>query len=132
MTTPRRVQLSRAAGARLPAGAINVARPTRWGNPFKVGSPASISGEHWGSNIGAYDANDLRWFDHELVGGLTDALTVALYADALAEELADGDEDGTLRAGLLELRGHDLACWCKPGEPCHADVLLRYANGPAL
>lgn len=21
-----------------------------------------------------------------------------------------------------------LCCWCKPGQPCHADVLLRLAN----
>jgi hypothetical protein len=27
-----------------------------------------------------------------------------------------------------ELRGRDLACWCKPGDLCHADVLLRIAN----
>jgi Domain of unknown function (DUF4326) len=26
-----------------------------------------------------------------------------------------------------ELRGLDLVCWCAP-EPCHADVLVRYAN----
>lgn len=26
------------------------------------------------------------------------------------------------------LRGKNLACWCKPGEPCHADVLLEIAN----
>lgn len=26
------------------------------------------------------------------------------------------------------LRGKNLACWCKPGEPCHADVLLELAN----
>jgi len=29
---------------------------------------------------------------------------------------------------LAELRGKNLACWCKPGEPCHADVLLELAN----
>jgi hypothetical protein len=28
-----------------------------------------------------------------------------------------------------ELAGKNLACWCKPGEACHADVLLRIANG---
>lgn len=28
----------------------------------------------------------------------------------------------------IELRGKNLACWCKPGTPCHADVLLRLAN----
>lgn len=27
-----------------------------------------------------------------------------------------------------ELRGKDLACWCKIGQPCHADVLLEIAN----
>ena len=29
---------------------------------------------------------------------------------------------------LAHLRGKNLACWCKPGEPCHADVLLELAN----
>lgn len=29
-----------------------------------------------------------------------------------------------------ELRGKDLACWCKPGAACHADVLLELANKP--
>ena len=29
---------------------------------------------------------------------------------------------------LSELRGKNLACWCKPGDPCHADVLLEMAN----
>ena len=27
-------------------------------------------------------------------------------------------------------RGKNLACWCRPGEPCHADVLLRLVNAP--
>jgi len=31
-------------------------------------------------------------------------------------------------ARVPELRGRDLACWCKPGAPCHADVLLEIAN----
>ncbi|MGO8093178.1 DUF4326 domain-containing protein [Rhizobium leguminosarum] len=28
------------------------------------------------------------------------------------------------------LRGFNLACWCKPGGPCHADILLEVANAP--
>ncbi len=32
---PRRLQLSRAAGWRLPAGAVSVAAPTKWANPFR-------------------------------------------------------------------------------------------------
>lgn len=35
-----------------------------------------------------------------------------------------------LRAHLHELRGKHLACWCKAGEPCHADVLIALANAP--
>jgi hypothetical protein len=27
-----------------------------------------------------------------------------------------------------ELKGKNLACWCKVGELCHADVLLQIAN----
>ena len=31
---------------------------------------------------------------------------------------------------LKFLRGKNLACWCEPGAPCHADVLLEMANRP--
>ena len=27
-----------------------------------------------------------------------------------------------------DLAGRDLACWCPPDQPCHADVLLELAN----
>jgi hypothetical protein len=30
-----------------------------------------------------------------------------------------------------ELSGRNLACWCKPGSPCHADILLEIANRKA-
>ncbi|HEY6810949.1 MAG TPA: DUF4326 domain-containing protein [Propionibacteriaceae bacterium] len=33
-----------------------------------------------------------------------------------------------LIALLPELRGRGLACYCKPDQPCHADVLLELAN----
>ena len=31
---------------------------------------------------------------------------------------------------LDDLRGKNLACWCPPTAPCHADVLLEHANAP--
>jgi hypothetical protein len=34
-----------------------------------------------------------------------------------------------LRRRLPELRGKVLGCWCAP-EPCHGDVLARWANAP--
>lgn len=42
---------------------------------------------------------------------------IALYREAIDPELV-----------RRELRGRDLACWCRPDEPCHADVLLEIAN----
>lgn len=33
-------------------------------------------------------------------------------------------------AWLAPLRGRDLVCWCRPGTPCHADILLELANVP--
>ena len=29
---------------------------------------------------------------------------------------------------IHELRGKNLACWCRLGTPCHVDALLRLAN----
>jgi hypothetical protein len=43
-----------------------------------------------------------------------------LLADRLRVSVADVKR---------ELRGRDLACYCPLDEPCHADVLLEYANG---
>ena len=34
---PERIQLRRTKGWRKPDGAVVVARPSRWGNPFRVG-----------------------------------------------------------------------------------------------
>ena len=36
MTRPKRIQQRRTPGWRKPKGAISVARPHKWGNPFKV------------------------------------------------------------------------------------------------
>ena len=64
---------------------------------------------HWGNK---YTAKE----------GYTAAEAVALFeADAL-QRLED---DPTW---LEPLRGYDLLCYCRLGEPCHADVLLRLAN----
>ena len=30
-----------------------------------------------------------------------------------------------------DLAGRDLVCWCAP-QPCHGDVLLKYANSDIL
>ena len=38
MSSPKRIQRSRAKGWKMPANAIYVGRPTVWGNPYLVGA----------------------------------------------------------------------------------------------
>ncbi|MGI9414568.1 MAG: DUF4326 domain-containing protein [Hyphomicrobiales bacterium] len=40
MAKPRRIQVKRRKGWRLPEGAVYVGRPTRWGNPYRLGKEA--------------------------------------------------------------------------------------------
>ncbi len=36
---PERIQQKRRKGWRMPPGAMSVARPSKWGNPFRIGDP---------------------------------------------------------------------------------------------
>lgn len=98
---PQRIQRQRSKGWRLPENTVCVTRGTRWGNPFRVGSM-------------------LRCGEFSLV--ISPVLAVSLYR-------AGVECNPTLRHEIKTwLKGHHLACWCRPGLPCHADVLLRVAN----
>jgi Domain of unknown function (DUF4326) len=110
-----RIQLRRTKGWRKPEGAIVVARPSRWGNPYRIGDVVHRGPDYAGRDEIVRDA----------------AHAVSLYRRWLFHR--DRCE------GLVpELEGHDLACWCplEDGDgnrvPCHADVLLELANRAAL
>ena len=103
-----RIQLRRSKGWRLPAGAVNVARPGPWGNPFVVGRDGT-----------RYRCVELY---RTLLGGLI-CLTLGPTIEEQRRVLKHAG------AHLEDLRGKDLACWCRmDGKPCHADVLLELAN----
>ena len=104
--TPKRIQRKRTKGWTMPANAVYVGRPTKWGNPFRVGTP-----------------------------GPDDCMTCADRAEAVAKyrsELVTFKASNFLlltnREIKDDLRGKDLACWCPLDQPCHADVLLELAN----
>lgn len=99
---PVRVQLSRRKGWRKPSNTIVVSRPSKWGNPFRVGDP---------------DVNGMP---------MSPERAVERYRLLL---LGNGLILGAVPRSLIrrELRGKNLACWCPPG-PCHADVLIAIAN----
>lgn len=106
---PRRIQLSRTKGWRKPAGAVVVARPTKWGNPFAIGV-FRCSGHG----------------DTYLEEAVKDRETaVRFFRDMLGYPIRPYPTTDEIRR---ELAGHDLCCWCPPGQPCHADVLLEIAN----
>lgn len=108
--TPKRIQLRRAKGWRKPEGAVVVARPTKWGNPFPVGHVASVE---------AY-TNPMS--QAKLVE-IDAHLAVMLFRAWLAYW------PGRVADVRLHLADRDLACWCPLDQPCHADVLLEIANG---
>lgn len=104
MTAPQRVKV---AGdlfhGRVPDGAVYVGRQAPGLRRSRFANP--------------YRVQDLR--------SATEAVRM-FRDDLLAGHLAVTVAD--VRA---ELAGRDLACWCKPGQPCHADALLQLANGGA-
>jgi len=118
---PVRLQLSRRAGFNLQEvslaanglPAVNVARPSRWGNPFVVGAPVDKKqAKRWGwwpLGFPDYVAPD-------------NAAAVKRFAAVLVMDQA-------IHAHVREnLAGRNLACFCGADEICHADFLIRFVN----
>ena len=107
MRGPQRIQLSRAKGWRMPPNTVKVDRSTRWGNmAAKIGDDIS----YYTAGCTSATAADVV----ELFSRLLDA-----HRSTAPKNFDDW---------IAPLRGKNLACWCKPGTPCHADVLLEVAN----
>lgn len=99
---PKRITLSRAKGWKKPLGAVVCSRPGKWGNPFYADNNPKSPGDPF-------------WVK-------TKAEAVQLFREHV-------QHDPVLRKLIVtELRGKDLCCWCKEGEPCHVDVYLEIAN----
>lgn len=114
---PKRIQLSRAKGWRLPPRTVKVDRSTRFGNPYVIGEPTDMKqARRWGWNISPSG-------QCKVCGDV--AAAVAAFRHALFWDTAIHDFVRN------ELGGKDLACWCGPDEPCHADVLIEIANSDA-
>jgi hypothetical protein len=105
-TKPIRVQLSRKKGWRLPANTMVVARgPGRkWGNPFKIRGSAPSGADS--AKLARSEATEKFW--------------QWIASDPKGRQLA--------AEAKVELRGKNVACWCKLVEECHGDVWLKVAN----
>ncbi len=58
------------------------------------------------------------------LGLTTGPLAVEAYRAWVEQEASEAWAGHARQA----LRGRNLACWCGPDEPCHADILLTMAN----
>lgn len=90
----------------MPEGAVYVGRPTRWGNPFVIGDPHPYTGKPMDAPAAVQ-------------------MFVTLYGPSSPYYPLEAEQREQMRA---ELGGRDLACWCRLDQPCHADVLLEWAN----
>lgn len=161
MSAPVRVQLSRARGWRKPENTVVVARPSKFGNPFRLRdethglvryrleAPDEIDYE---GRI-SHDGNMHPWYGPEgtvvpfYVRYATAAEIVWMFRRTLLDptpsmRMAYPSGSGrfakvTVEEIRAELAGKNLACWCPLVDtdgnpvPCHADVLLELANTPA-
>ena len=126
---PARVQLKRTAGWRMPPGCVKVARPTAFGNPFTVAAAREAGyGTHTPEGSRASLEESERRLSEWCVSLFRRWIINPKQMDYVGPE--SERKRSKLLARLPELRGKDLACWCKEGEPCHADVLLELANQP--
>jgi hypothetical protein len=120
--SPQRVTLSRSKGWRMPSGAVVVARPSWWGNPFPIKYPSPFTREE-----------AVRMYRDLIVDGeafWTEGEGTAFETTHRFDRWHGRFPVPTVDQIREVLAGRDLACWCKPGLACHADVLLELANNP--
>lgn len=107
---PERIQRRRTRGWRMPENAVYVGRPSRWGNPYC-----------------ACTRPECDWMPVDSAGEAVDLYRRAIRLNDAGDRFhRECPTSAQIRA---QLAGRDLVCWCKPGDPCHADVLLEIANG---
>lgn len=122
MHEPKRIQLRRTKGWRKPEGAIVVARPSKWGNPFIVHTHSGRCEADaqtcpiWREDSTVYDYRETR------------ALAVVAFRHMFQFPLSWDPEYPNVDEIREALAGRDLACWCPLDQPCHADVLLELVN----
>jgi hypothetical protein len=63
-----------------------------------------------------------KWGNPYPLGEYDRPTSLALFRRYLTKAIRDGHLD------LLELRGRNVACWCKLSDACHGDILLEFVK----
>lgn len=108
---PVRVQLSRKKGWRMPPNTVKVDRTTKWGNPAIVGEDGTQA--------------ECVYLYRLMCSGYVVCREGIGDRQQAAQKVLNAEK----AKGWPTLKGKNLACWCKPTAPCHADFLMAMANG---
>lgn len=121
---PTRIQRKRTKGWKMPENTVYVGRPSKWGNPIILDGDCiyiDISYRRKMVYPGAFwtvgDTEDVVYLFEKIIMGTQFANHNLQYWSNYFKKL-----------DLSELKGKNLACWCPLDKPCHADILLKYAN----
>jgi Domain of unknown function (DUF4326) len=153
----RRIQRVRVAGSRMQTDdgvrVVYVGRGGLWGNPYRYRTLEALARvpaadlvtpwEYEGRTSADGAQHDMHWPGGEVTRHAIRFMTIeeiiATYRRALIAPhkglrlvKRHGGEVHHITVEMVrrELAGQHLACWCKPGAPCHGDVLLWAANAP--
>ena len=123
---PTRIQRSRAKGATTPANTKYCGRPGKWGNPFVAIQTTK---------------NPSRFVVFVIVPRGSFRELCQSIKDKFGKEAFDTKQEAQAHAALLfgclmdvapgqypvhELSKYaHLSCWCKVGEPCHVDEIIK-------
>jgi hypothetical protein len=93
----------------MPPNTLKIDRSTKWGNPFRIGLEAV----------------------HPVTRRKVRVPTAEIAVELFFIHLQTASGARVAAAAQRELRGKNLACWCKSGDSCHGDVLLQIVNATA-
>lgn len=137
---PKRIQRKRIKGWKMPPNTVCVTRPGKFGNPFDFRKSdccwLALSYNCRGDKLGRQEASVkafIEWI--EPPSGRKKLVR-------MERGVRFGNDKNNCQIGPRfivgpppsideirgELRGKNLACFCRLDQPCHADVLLKIAN----
>jgi len=139
---PIRIQRKRTKGWKMPPNTKYVGRGSVWGNPYyvKYQKCPTCGNKMWflfdtGSELNGVPCKKVE-YDKVIssYGTESDALDacINLYRWHIIKRneinIKNTHKPYYVYPFISDLKGINLACWCKLSDPCHADVLLELAN----
>ena len=106
-----RIQRKRTKGFKLPANTVCVNRGTKFGNPFKI-------------KLGMTRHMACLAFEDCI---LNNAMVYGWF-NSLDESRKQLERFKWMAENIGLLKGKHLACFCKPEDECHGDILLKLAR----